>query len=49
MHPALGAWLSTLIMLPLSIYLTKRATADRGLMSIGGILDIFKRKKDQEE
>jgi lipopolysaccharide export system permease protein len=49
MHPALGAWLSTLIMLPLSIFLTKRATADRGLMSIGGILDIFKRKKDKEE
>ncbi len=49
MHPALGAWLSTLIMLPLSIYLTKRATADRGLMSVGGILDIFKRKKDKEE
>lgn len=42
MHPALGAWLSTLIMLPLSIFLTKRATADRGLMSVGGILDVFK-------
>ena len=52
MHPALGAWLSTLIMLPLSIFLTKRATADRGLMSIGGILDIFKgifkRKQEKE-
>lgn len=34
-HPILGAWLSTLIMLPLSIYLTKRATADRGLMDFG--------------
>ncbi|WP_350291995.1 LptF/LptG family permease [uncultured Croceitalea sp.] len=42
MHPILGAWLSTLIMLPLSIFLTKRATADRGLMSVGGILDVFK-------
>lgn len=30
--PVLGAWLSTLIMLPLGIYLTRRATADRGLM-----------------
>ena len=42
MHPMLGAWLSTLIMLPLSIFLTKRATADRGLVDIGGILDIIK-------
>lgn len=53
MHPILGAWLSTLIMLPLSIFLTKRATADRGLMSIGGILDIFKgifkRKEKQQQ
>lgn len=34
-HPILGAWLSTLIMLPLGVYLTKRATADRGLMDFG--------------
>ncbi|MCX2719744.1 LptF/LptG family permease [Poritiphilus sp. M415] len=38
-HPILGAWLSTLIMLPLSIYLTKRATADRGLMDFGHLTD----------
>nr|WP_319946560.1 LptF/LptG family permease [Muricauda myxillae] len=37
-HPALGAWLSTLIMLPLGILLTKRATADRGLMGDGNLL-----------
>ncbi len=31
-HPShFGAWLSTLIMLPLGIFLTRRATADRGL------------------
>jgi len=36
-HPILGAWLSTLIMLPLGIILTKRATADRGLMSFGHV------------
>jgi lipopolysaccharide export system permease protein len=38
-HPVLGAWLSTLIMLPLGIFLTKRATADRGLMSFGHVWD----------
>ena len=51
-HPILGAWLSTLIMLPLSIYLTKRATADRGLMDFGFVVerfkDIFRRKKSEE-
>ena len=41
-HPILGAWLSTLIMLPLSIYLTKRATADRGLMDMGYAVERFK-------
>ncbi len=48
-HPILGAWLSTLIMLPLSFYLTKRATADRGLMDFGYVIervkDIFRKKK----
>ncbi|MDX1315391.1 MAG: LptF/LptG family permease, partial [Eudoraea sp.] len=42
-HPILGAWLSTLIMLPLSIYLTKRATADRGLMDFGHLTDRIRR------
>ncbi|GMN09025.1 LptF/LptG family permease [Croceitalea sp. MTPC9] len=42
MHPIVGAWLSTLIMLPLSIFLTRRATADKGLMNIGNVLDVFK-------
>nr|WP_313810020.1 LptF/LptG family permease [Allomuricauda sp.] len=53
-HPALGAWLSTLIMLPLGISLTRRATADRGLFGIGHVLDgiknLFKKKDgDQKE
>lgn len=52
-NPAMGAWLSTLIMMPFSIYLTKRATADRGLMNISNklapILKYFKRKKKEEE
>ena len=38
-HPALGAWLSTLIMLPLGISLTRRATADKGLFGFGHIFD----------
>ncbi|MEY8021682.1 LptF/LptG family permease [Muriicola sp. SD30] len=40
-HPVLGAWLSTLIMLPLGIFLTRRATADRGLMSFGHVWDVL--------
>lgn len=42
-HPILGAWLSTLIMLPLGVFLTHRATNDRGLINIGGVIvDFFK-------
>lgn len=51
-HPALGAWLSTLIMMPLGISLTKRATADKGLFGFGNIIDFFKslfKKKNQEK
>ena len=50
-HPMLGAWLSTLVMLPLGVILTKRATADKGLMSFGRVIDFFKKllpkKKDK--
>ncbi|MDC6389664.1 LptF/LptG family permease [Maribacter sp. PR1] len=51
-HPMLGAWLSTLIMLPLSVFLTKRATEDKGLMSFGVVTDFFKnlvKKKSKNE
>jgi lipopolysaccharide export system permease protein len=52
-HPAIGAWLSTLIMLPLGVSLTKRATADKGLFGFGHIFDriksIFKKKKKDSE
>ncbi|RKR13254.1 lipopolysaccharide export system permease protein [Maribacter vaceletii] len=51
-HPILGAWLSTLIMLPLGVFLTRRATADKGMLNIGGIIiDFFKSlipKKDKK-
>jgi len=49
-HPVLGAWLSTLIMLPLGVFLTVRATNDKGLINISGIIvDFFKKifKKKQ--
>nr|WP_262494236.1 LptF/LptG family permease [Maribacter sedimenticola] len=49
-HPMLGAWIATLIMLPLGIFLTKRATEDKGMVDFGFITDFFKRlfkKKDK--
>ncbi len=49
--PELGAWLSTLIMLPLGIFFTRKATADRGLMDFGFFVDKLRnifRKKGQE-
>lgn len=48
-NPVLASWFSTLVMLPLGIYLTKRATADRGLFETDGLLEplkkLFKIKK----
>ena len=41
-NPVLGAWLPTLVMLPLGIWLTKRATADRGLIQFGQVIDVIK-------
>jgi lipopolysaccharide export system permease protein len=38
LNPALASWLPTLIMLPLSIYLTSRATKDRPLINMDGVL-----------
>ena len=42
-NPVLASWFSTLIMLPLSIYLTRRATADRNLFEIGNIIEPLKK------
>ncbi|MCB0400388.1 MAG: LptF/LptG family permease, partial [Winogradskyella sp.] len=41
--PIIGSWLSTAIMLPLSIYLTTRATNDKGVFQFDGIIVPLKR------
>ncbi|MDO5971031.1 LptF/LptG family permease [Flavivirga aquimarina] len=43
LSPILASWFSTLTMLPLGIFLTKRATADRGLFESEGILKPLKK------
>ena len=53
-NPALASWFSTLIMLPLGIYLTKRATADKGIFDVGSITEplkkVFKiKEKDSQD
>jgi len=53
-HPILGAWLSTIIILPLGIFLTRKATADRGLTDFGFLAQRirsffrFRTKNDQQ-
>jgi len=46
--PWLGTWLSTLIMLPLSIYFTRRATSDQGLFSFS-LKGLFVKSFDDDE
>ena len=44
-NPILASWLSTLIMLPFSIYLTHKATNDRSVFDFGNkLLSFFKKK-----
>jgi lipopolysaccharide export system permease protein len=43
LNPVFATWLSTLIMLPLGISLTRRATKDRGLFEFGNYLDPLKK------
>lgn len=46
--PWLGTWLSTMIMFPLSIYFTRRATSDQGLFSFS-LKELFVKLKDEDE
>lgn len=51
LNPIAATWLSTLIMLPLSVYLTNRATKDRSLLNLDGVLVPIKKllyRKDKE-
>ncbi|MAX71860.1 MAG: permease [Flavobacteriaceae bacterium] len=41
--PIIGSWLSTAIMLPLSIYLTTRATNDKGVFQFDNLIAPFRR------
>ncbi len=43
LNPVFASWFSTLIMLPLGVYLTKRATADRGLFEFDHIIEPLKK------
>nr|WP_321222532.1 LptF/LptG family permease [uncultured Psychroserpens sp.] len=43
LNPILATWLSTAIMFPLSIYLTRRATKDRPLFESDGLLNPLKK------
>ena len=49
LHPFIATWLSTLILLPLSVWLTYRATTDQGIMDIDSFTQrigkLFKKKK----
>lgn len=43
LSPILAAWFSTIIMLPLGYFLTKRATADRGIFEFDHIIEPIKK------
>lgn len=42
-NPILASWFSTLVMFPLGVFLTKRATADKGLFEVGNIIEPLKK------
>ncbi|MGB1309190.1 MAG: LptF/LptG family permease, partial [Oceanihabitans sp.] len=43
LNPVFATWFSTIIMLPLGFFLTKRATADRGLFEFDHIIEPIKK------
>jgi lipopolysaccharide export system permease protein len=43
LHPFIASWLSTAIMLPLSVWLTYRATTDQGIFDIDSFLQRFRK------
>ncbi len=51
MHPFIASWLSTVIMLPLGIWLTYRATTDQGVFDFDSFMQRlnFLKKKEEEE
>jgi len=50
LSPIVASWLSTVIMMPLGVWLTYRATTDQGIVDIGAFIErftkLFKKKKD---
>ncbi|WP_368389417.1 LptF/LptG family permease [Oceanihabitans sp. 2_MG-2023] len=52
-NPMIAPWISTMIMFPLGVFLTKRATADRGLFEFDHIIEpikkVFKIQSDTEK
>jgi len=48
MHPFLASWISTLIMLPLGVWLTYRATTDQGIFDIESFLQPFRKASSKE-
>ncbi|MBU2940546.1 LptF/LptG family permease [Lacinutrix sp. C3R15] len=42
-NPVIAPWISTIVMLPLGIFLTQRATADRGLFEFDHIIEPLKK------
>ncbi|MFI0429258.1 LptF/LptG family permease [Mariniflexile sp. HMF6888] len=48
-NPILASWFSTLVMLPLGIFLTRRATADKGLFDFDGLIEPIKKMLNIKE
>lgn len=48
-NPILASWFSTLVMLPLGIFLTRRATADKGLFEFDSLIEPIKKMLNIKE